>query len=186
MHFSAKCNSGRFAKQWFHIKHCLDYPYTKIQLYTSRVQKNRVFARYATLVPRLYAIVLISCGRVETILKVWFSYDTTASEVCPWIYFIKLVAVGPWGRSDLMFPKVASGVPSTFVRISRSSIADAMYLRPNKKISVFQVMGLKILGRVGTHNYLWFFFSKKHIILRILTAFHISKWQKYPEKPEKI
>ena len=27
----------------------------------------------------------------------------------------------------------------------------ANVIRPNKKISVFQVMGLKILGRVGTH-----------------------------------
>ena len=30
MHFSAKCNSGRIAIQWFHIKHYLDYQYTKI------------------------------------------------------------------------------------------------------------------------------------------------------------
>ena len=28
MHFSAKCNSGRIAIQWFHIKHYLDYLYT--------------------------------------------------------------------------------------------------------------------------------------------------------------
>ena len=31
-------------------------------------------------------------------------------------------------------------------------------LRPNKKISVFLVTGLKILGRVGTHFFLEFFF----------------------------
>ena len=54
MHFSAKCNSGRIAIQWFHIKHYLDYQYTKFQPYTFRVQKMCVFARYATLVPRLY------------------------------------------------------------------------------------------------------------------------------------
>ena len=39
MHFSAKCNSGRVAIQWFHIKHYLDYQFTKIQPYTFRVQK---------------------------------------------------------------------------------------------------------------------------------------------------
>ena len=53
MHFSVKCNSGRIAIQWFHIKHYLDYHYTKFQPYTFRVQKMCVFARYATLVPRL-------------------------------------------------------------------------------------------------------------------------------------
>ena len=56
MHFSAKCNSGRIAIQWFHIKHHLDYQYTKFQPYTFRVQKMCVFARYATLVPRLDGI----------------------------------------------------------------------------------------------------------------------------------
>ena len=30
-----------------------------------------------------------------------------------------------------------------------------MMLRPNKKISVFRVTGLKILGRVGTHFFTW-------------------------------
>ena len=54
MHFSPKCNSGRIAIQWFHIKHYLDYQYTKFQPYTFRVQKMCDFARYATLVPRLY------------------------------------------------------------------------------------------------------------------------------------
>ena len=33
-------------------------------------------------------------------------------------------------------------------------------LRPNKKISVFRVTGLKILGRVGTHIFLLLFFSE--------------------------
>ena len=36
-------------------------------------------------------------------------------------------------------------------------------LRPNKKISVFWVTGLKILGRVGTHIFFYFFFSGKKI-----------------------
>ena len=53
MQFSAKCNSGRIAIQWFHIKHYLDYQYSKFQPYTFRVQKMCVFARYATFVPRL-------------------------------------------------------------------------------------------------------------------------------------
>ena len=53
MHFSAICNSGRVAIQWFHIKRDLDYQYTKFQLYTFWVQNICVFARYATLVPRL-------------------------------------------------------------------------------------------------------------------------------------
>ena len=56
MYFSAKCNSGRIAIQWFHIKHYLDYQYTKFQPYTFRVQKMCVFARYKTLVPRLNAV----------------------------------------------------------------------------------------------------------------------------------
>ena len=51
--FFAKCNSGRIAIQWFHIKHYLDYQYTNFQPYTFRVQNMCVFARYATLVPRL-------------------------------------------------------------------------------------------------------------------------------------
>ena len=59
MHFSAKCNSGRIAIQWFHIKHYLDYQYTKFQPYTFRVQKMCVFARYATLVPRLFSLLII-------------------------------------------------------------------------------------------------------------------------------
>ena len=59
MHFFAKCNSGRIAIQWFHIKHYLDFQCTKFQPYTSRVQKMCVFARYATLVPRLLSILNI-------------------------------------------------------------------------------------------------------------------------------
>ena len=79
MHFSAKCNSGRIAIQWFHIKHYLDYQYTKFQPYTFRVQKMCVFARYATLVPRLnlcyyeirtalYMYIFQPCGRLEDTL----------------------------------------------------------------------------------------------------------------------
>ena len=50
-------NASRIAIQWFHIKHYLYYRYTKFQPYTFRVQKMCVFARYATLVPRLIDIV---------------------------------------------------------------------------------------------------------------------------------
>ena len=38
-------------------------------------------------------------------------------------------------------------------------------LGPNKKISVFRVTNLKILGRIGTHIFLLFFFSGKKIII---------------------
>ena len=41
--------------------------------------------------------------------------------------------------------------------------------RPNKEISVFRVTGLKILGRVGIHNFFnYFFFWKRNIILCIM------------------
>ena len=65
MHFSAKCNSGRIAIQWFHIKHYLGYQYTKFQPYTFRVQKNCVFARYATLVPRLKRVYGSLCFKIH-------------------------------------------------------------------------------------------------------------------------
>ena len=65
MHISEKCNSGRAAIQWFHIKHYLDYQYTKFQPYTFRVQKMCVFARYATLVPRLETYTRINVGHID-------------------------------------------------------------------------------------------------------------------------
>ena len=37
-----------------------------------------------------------------------------------------------------------------------------VFIRPNKKINVFWVTGLKILGRVGTNIFLLFFFWLKH------------------------
>ena len=69
MHFSAKCNSARIAIQWFHIKHYSDYQYTKFQPYTFRVQKMCVFARYATLVPRLMGDIIKSLEREEKDLR---------------------------------------------------------------------------------------------------------------------
>ena len=43
MYCSAKCNSGRIAIQWFHIKHYSDYQYTKIQPNTFSGSKNVSF-----------------------------------------------------------------------------------------------------------------------------------------------
>ena len=48
-----KCNSQRISIQWFHIKHCSGYQYTKIQPYQSRVHFFGHFARYAISVPQL-------------------------------------------------------------------------------------------------------------------------------------
>ena len=40
-------------------------------------------------------------------------------------------------------------------------------INPNKNVSLFRVMGLKILGRVGTHIF-FILFCRKNIILCIL------------------
>ena len=54
--------------------------------------------------------------------------------------------------------------------------------RPNKKINVFRVTSLKILGRVGTHIFRIgthnFFFWKKNIILCILKGISPFKMHK--------
>ena len=42
-------------------------------------------------------------------------------------------------------------------------------VRPNKKISVFRVTGLKILGRVGTHIFFIIFFLE----IKIILSYHI-------------
>ena len=56
---------------------------------------------------------------------------------------------------------------------------------PNKKISVFQVTGLKILGRVGTHIFLiFFFFWKKYYFMHL--AFKMHKIIFFPENLKKI
>ena len=86
MHFSAKCNSGRIAIQWLHIKHYLDYQYAKSQPYTFRVPKMSVFARYATLVPRLsytVELVLYIKGRnAFSFLKEGLPSRKTACALC--------------------------------------------------------------------------------------------------------
>ena len=47
-------------------------------------------------------------------------------------------------------------------------------IRPNKKISVFRVTGLKILGRVGRHTLLFFniFFLEKNYNFSYLALLH--------------
>ena len=57
-------------------------------------------------------------------------------------------------------------------------------IRPNKKISVFRVTGLKILGRVGKQVVFFLvFFSRKNIILCILKgAFKIIFFSEKPQK----
>ena len=56
-------------------------------------------------------------------------------------------------------------------------------LKPNKKISVFRVMGLNILGRVGTHI---FFSGKKNVILCILKGISPFKMHKILFFPENL
>ena len=64
-----------------------------------------------------------------------------------------------------------------------------VFVRPNKKISVSQVTGFKILGRVGTHIFYKFFFLEKNINLCILKGvspkFKMHKIIFFPRKPEK-
>ena len=50
-------------------------------------------------------------------------------------------------------------------------------VRPNKKMSVFRVMGLKILGRVGTHIFLIIIFSgkKNYAFLKGISPFTMHK-----------
>ena len=59
-------------------------------------------------------------------------------------------------------------------------------VRPNKKISVFWVTGLKILGRVDTHFFKLFFILEKYIILCILKGISPFKMHKIIFFPEKM
>ena len=59
-------------------------------------------------------------------------------------------------------------------------------IRPNKKISVILVTGLKILGRIGTHI---IFFWEKYVILCILKdemPFKMHKIIYFPENLKKF
>ena len=61
-------------------------------------------------------------------------------------------------------------------------------IRPNEKISVFRAMGLKILGRIRTHIFVYFFFLETNIILCILKGILPFKMYKiifFSRKPEK-
>ena len=54
--------------------------------------------------------------------------------------------------------------PERFVCLSSKGCGETvLLLRPNKKISVFGVTGLKILGRVGTHMFFIIFFFWENI-----------------------
>ena len=62
---------------------------------------------------------------------------------------------------------------------SKERVNIQMGFRPNKKISVFRVTGLKILGRIVTHIFFnHFFFWKKYIILCILKGISPFKMHK--------
>ena len=52
-------------------------------------------------------------------------------------------------------------------------------IRPNRKICVFQGTGLKILGWVGTHNFLVFVFFGNNIIGCILKGILLVKMHKF-------
>ena len=56
---------------------------------------------------------------------------------------------------------------------------------PNKKISVFPVTGLKILGRVGTHILFLFFFKYNFMHLEGISPFKMDKIICFSRKHEK-
>ena len=64
------------------------------------------------------------------------------------LYMDNLEHIGP-GRRSLLLLKECIGKLNILTTV-----------RPNKRISMFRVTGLKILGRVGTH-FDYFFFWKK-------------------------
>ena len=59
---------------------------------------------------------------------------------------------------------IYSLIMHSYLETSISVKGDKKQLRPNKKKSMFSVTGLEILGRVGTHIFLNYFFSGKNII----------------------
>ena len=63
---------------------------------------------------------------------------------------------------------------------------DRITLRPNKKISVFCLTGLKNLGRVGTHIFFIFFFLENNISLCILKGILLFKMHKILLFPENL
>ena len=63
----------------------------------------------------------------------------------------------PGGQKYLLIANPAMKLHNWIDWISEAHIV----LSPNKKISVFRVTGLKILGRVGTYSFSNFFFLEK-------------------------
>ena len=100
MHISAKCNSGRIAIQWFHIKHYLDYHYTKFQPYTFRVQNKCVFLRDTRLwfpdyIEFVYNIIQQVNVWKGIVLMVFFSSDYQL-VMSPFLFsskFVNLISV---------------------------------------------------------------------------------------------
>ena len=62
---------------------------------------------------------------------------------------------------SLFLPPGAVGWSVIVVFLGQTCFLMQKLLRPNKKISVFLVTGLKILGRLGTHIFLIIFFLEK-------------------------
>ena len=49
--------------------------------------------------------------------------------------------------------EILEQLPYTVTSIQPAGQGSTLVLRPNKKINMFSVTGLKILGRVGTYNF---------------------------------
>ena len=63
--------------------------------------------------------------------------------------------------ASMSYNPIQKGIcPFGTLLVSKSTVIVFGYmLRPNKKIIVFWVTGLKLLGRVGTHIFFNYFFS---------------------------
>ena len=74
-------------------------------------------------------------------------------------------------RSDCIKPKLNLDAMVNVLKFELFSICSQIKMliirngiRPNKKIIVFRLTGLKISGRVGEHIFFQYFFSGKNII----------------------
>ena len=94
MHFSTKCNSGRIAIQWFHIKHYLDYQYTKFQPYTFLPFgcKKCVFLHDTRLWFPDYVLFVSNGNRSILLMKSWYgrSYENGSAYLCFFLFILKL------------------------------------------------------------------------------------------------
>ena len=75
---------------------------------------------------------------------------------------------------------------TTLIKSMLTSLFISSIIRPNKKICVFWVMGLKIFGRVGTHIFYLFFFLEKNIILKGILPFKMHTIIFFPENLKKF